>query len=86
MYQLISTLNYIHTQGIVHRDLKSENILFDGENITIIDFGTSKHYSKEELMKKTIGTTIYMAPEVVNGNYNEKCDIWSAGVILYILL
>lgn len=37
-------------------------------------------------MKKTIGTTIYMAPEVVNGNYNEKCDIWSAGVILYILL
>lgn len=46
MYQLISTLNYIHKQGIVHRDLKSENILFDGENITIIDFGTSKHYSK----------------------------------------
>lgn len=65
--------------------MKSENILFDGENITVIDFGSAKKFSKEELLKKTIGTAIYIAPEVIEGEYNEKCDIWSAGIILYIL-
>jgi calcium-dependent protein kinase len=85
MKQIISTVNYLHNLNIVHRDLKSENILFDGKNITIIDFGTSTHMIEESLSKFT-GTILYIAPEVINKNYNEKCDIWSCGVILYILL
>jgi serine/threonine protein kinase len=47
--------------------LKSENILYDGENITIIDFGTSKKIPKEQLLTKTIGTLLYMSPEVIDG-------------------
>ena len=85
MKQIISTVNYLHNLNIVHRDLKSENIIYDGTNITIIDFGTSTHLIEENLSKFT-GTILYIAPEVINKNYNEKCDIWSCGIIFYILL
>lgn len=80
------TISYIHKNGVVHWDLKSQNILYDGKNITIIDFGIAKHFEKGKFLKWTVGTLSYMAPEVLEGNYTEKCDIWSIGIIMYILI
>jgi calcium-dependent protein kinase len=74
----------------VHRDLKPENILLSREikdpKITIIDFGTSGIFDRSKKMTQKFGTPYYIAPEVLNNNYDEKCDLWSIGVILYILL
>jgi calcium-dependent protein kinase len=78
--------------GIIHRDLKPENILMqdDGnpDTIKIIDFGAAKMFdiSEDLQQKERIGTPFYIAPEVLNHNYNEKCDIWSIGVITFMLL
>lgn len=85
-YQILSGVNYLHKHNIVHRDLKPENILFDDETIKIIDFGSSKSFHPKKTMKACHGTPYYIAPEVLIGNYSEKCDVWSCGVILYILL
>lgn len=75
---------------MVHRDLKPENLLLldDSEDapLKVIDFGTSRRFDPESPMKKFTGTIYYIAPEVLNNKYNEKCDVWSCGVILYILL
>jgi calcium-dependent protein kinase len=73
----------------VHRDLKPENLLLDSKNdntIKVIDFGTSAQFDPTKKMKQTFGTAYYIAPEVLTSEYNEKCDVWSIGVILYILL
>lgn len=92
MYQLLSAVFYCHNLNIIHRDLKPENILVESEeknnylNIKVIDFGTAKLFDKNKSESKVIGSAYYIAPEVLNGKYNEKCDIWSSGVILYILL
>ena len=88
--QILEAVNYLHAHGVCHRDLKPENILFsnvaDDSSLKLIDFGLSKVLDGEKKMKKTVGTTFYMAPEVIKGSYNEKCDIWACGVILYIML
>jgi len=93
MYQIFSAVFYCHSMGIIHRDLKPENILIDSIDkknnfvrIKIIDFGTAKIYEKGSIEKKIIGSSYYIAPEVLNKNYTEKCDLWSCGVIMYILL
>ncbi|CAD8190994.1 unnamed protein product [Paramecium octaurelia] len=90
MKQILSAVSYCHQKGIVHRDLKPENILFDQKHdqasIKIIDFGASAKLQNCEKLQKRIGTPFYVAPEVLDANYDEKCDIWSLGVILYILL
>lgn len=89
--QILEAVNYLHAHGVCHRDLKPENILFstieENSPIKLIDFGLSKIFNSEDnTMKGTVGTTFYMAPEVITGNYNEKCDVWACGVILYIML
>ena len=92
MYQLFSAVNYCHKMQIVHRDLKPENILIvskDNEGyptIKVCDFGTSKIFEKGKIERKLVGSSYYIAPEVLKKKYNEKCDLWSCGVIMYILL
>jgi calcium-dependent protein kinase len=88
--QILSAVFYCHQHKIVHRDLKPENILFESKKedslLKIIDFGTSKFFDPNKKMNQKFGTAYYIAPEVLKRKYNEKCDIWSIGVILYILL
>ena len=91
--QLLSAITFCHSNNVIHRDLKPENILIESDNekeeyftIKVIDFGTSEIFRKNKLLDKKIGTPLYIAPEVLNNQYNEKCDLWSTGVILYILL
>ena len=92
MYQIFSAINYCHKMHILHRDLKPENILIakrdknDFPLVKICDFGTSKMFEKGATQKKLVGSSYYIAPEVLRKHYDEKCDIWSCGVILYILL
>lgn len=87
---MLSAINYCHHNKIVHRDLKPENLLLESQAedapIKIIDFGTSQFFRTNKKMHKRYGTPYYIAPEVISRSYNEKCDVWSCGVILYILL
>jgi calcium-dependent protein kinase len=90
MEQLLGAINYCHANNIVHRDLKPENLLREhqGDNspIKVIDFGESTLISPGQKLNSVLGTAYYIAPEVLQHNYNEKCDIWSCGVIMFILL
>ena len=97
MFQIFRALIYCHnTHHLVHRDIKPENIVVFRKNnatddlydVKLIDFGISKIFNKVEKKNdnKIIGSLKYMAPEVFEGKYDEKCDIWSCGVILYILV
>ena len=90
MKQLMSAICYSHQNNIVHRDLKPENILMDNDNndltIKIIDWGCAQTIKTTKQSNKADGTAYYIAPEVLKGEYNEKCDIWACGVIFYILL
>jgi len=88
--QMMSAINYCHKNGIVHRDLKPENLLYlnkdENSPIKVIDFGMSKVFDHSKYMSERVGTAYYISPEVLLGKYDEKCDIWSAGVILYIII
>ena len=96
-YQVFSGLCYLHENKIFHRDLKPENILISQKEkdlltdeeylwIKIIDFGTAKIFEKNKKERAIVGSAYYIAPEVLNQDYNEKCDTWSVGVILYMFL
>ncbi|KAL4100235.1 hypothetical protein PRIC1_008029 [Phytophthora ramorum] len=84
-------LRYCHSEGVTHRDLKPENLLYADETenavIKIADFGFAKLVTEETNMSTMCGTPGYYAPEIVRKlPYDSKCDIWSLGVIAYILL
>jgi calcium-dependent protein kinase len=90
---ILDAISYCHDKAIVHRDLKPENFLFSSKDekaavIKIIDFGLSRHDHdvKQGIMNTKVGTPYYVAPEVLNREYTKSCDIWSIGVITYILL
>ena len=88
-FQLISGIDFIHSQGIVHRDLKPENILITKNKILkIIDFGLSNYFSKGNLLSTLCGSPSYTAPEVILGNKYDgfASDIWTIGIILYIMI
>lgn len=91
LHQLLSAVSYMHKRNLVHRDIKPENILFESTDadspIKLIDFGLARKHSKSEAPMSTIvGTPYYIAPEVLRKSYNKSCDLWSVGVIAYILL
>jgi len=88
--QIVSAVEYLHSIGIAHRDLKPENLLSAGDEdeevIKIADFGFSKNFGEEKL-KTSCGSPGYVAPEVLtNEDYDSSVDMWSVGVIIYILL
>jgi len=89
----LKTLHYMHSHDVVHRDLKPENLLLATEasdtDVKVADFGFAVHISALKNMGRPeiCGSPTYMAPEMLKGqHYTEKVDIWSAGVIVYILL
>ncbi|XP_017065873.1 serine/threonine-protein kinase par-1 [Drosophila eugracilis] len=88
-WQIISAVEYCHKKGIVHRDLKAENLLLDlNMNIKIADFGFSNHFKPGELLATWCGSPPYAAPEVFEGKQytGPEIDIWSLGVVLYVLV
>ena len=93
--QTLSAIKHIHKRGICHRDLKLENIMLTSTAcsskdpfIKVIDFGLSKYFKQDDchLMVSKTGTPYYMAPEVLQGKYDEMCDMWSIGVVAYSML
>ena len=90
IFKVLLAIVHCHNRGVTHRDLKPENILFESEEkdaeIKLIDFGLSRKYDKEQKMHSILGTPYYVAPEVLKGEYDEKCDIWSIGAMTYLML
>lgn len=88
--QMLCSVRYIHQKGIIHRDLKLENFLFStteaDSELKMIDFGLSKHFKFGEVQHEAVGTPYTVAPEVIRGSYDERCDVWAIGVITYLLL
>ena len=89
---IFDALKYCHTLGIIHRDIKPENLLFSSKEmgdaiVKVSDFGLARFIDNETLATTTCGTPGYVAPEILEQRpYNEACDFWSVGVVLFILL
>mmetsp|Transcript_46470 Transcript_46470/g.85141 ORF Transcript_46470/g.85141 Transcript_46470/m.85141 type:complete len:713 (-) Transcript_46470:33-2171(-) len=92
MQQIGAGVRYIHLRSICHRDLKPENFLLQARTpieesvVKIIDFGLACRFNAGEPMSSQLGTPGYVAPEVLKGSYDKSCDLWSCGVIMFILL
>ncbi|KAI5595186.1 hypothetical protein BDE02_03G121200 [Populus trichocarpa] len=88
--QIVTVVHNCHTMGVIHRDLKPENFLFlsthEDSPLKATDFGLSVFFKPGDVFKDLVGSAYYVAPEVLRRNYGAEVDIWSAGVILYILL
>jgi calcium-dependent protein kinase len=86
MRSLFSAIQHCHSNGVIHRDIKIENIMITSDDsVRLIDFGLSKIKTDDENFYEVAGTIDYMAPEVLAGNCDMSADIWSLGVVLYIL-
>jgi calcium-dependent protein kinase len=91
MRQLIRSVLYLHNQLICHRDLKPENLLiyeagpWEKTSLKVTDFGVSCQFQPKQVLKARVGTVAYMSPQVIEKEYDERCDIWSCGVIMYFL-
>lgn len=88
---LLEAVAYLHDNDVAHRDIKPENILFESDHedaaVKLIDFGLSRRHEKGEApMSNPVGTAYYMSPELLKGKYDKQCDLWSIGIVTYILL
>uniref|UniRef100_A0A7N0U992 non-specific serine/threonine protein kinase n=1 Tax=Kalanchoe fedtschenkoi TaxID=63787 RepID=A0A7N0U992_KALFE len=88
--QMLSVVAYCHFQGVVHRDLKPENFLFASKDedapMKVIDFGLSDFIRTDQRLNDIVGSAYYVSPEVLHRSYSVEADMWSIGVIVYILL
>ncbi|OMJ70581.1 hypothetical protein SteCoe_31417 [Stentor coeruleus] len=89
-FQILSAVSYLHSNGVIHGDLSPKNILLEEKkgslSIKVIDFGSAMLSSEKNKKLPKNGKAYYLAPEVYDGIYNDKSDMWSCGIILYILL
>ena len=87
IFQLILGLKYLYNNCILHRDIKPQNILIDNNVVKICDFGFARDLKNNDLLNTFCGSPLYMAPEILKlGEYTDKSDIWSLGVIIYEIL
>jgi calcium-dependent protein kinase len=92
MQQLLSAVEYMHINGVCHRDLKPENILLMNKHavehgvLKISDFGLSCTFSEGQVLTTKCGSPHYVSPQVLRGKYDQQCDLWSCGVIMYMML
>ena len=90
IYQVLTAVRHLHESGIVHRDIKPENILFDsidGDSVKLIDFGLARRWDEGDApMRTVVGTPYYIDPNVLRKNYTRSCDLWSVGIVAYILI
>merc|ERR1712187_798174 len=92
MQQIIRAIYYMHENHVCHRDLKPENFIFmtkdplEKSMLKIIDFGLSCSFSADKVLTTKAGTPYYVAPQVLAGKYDQLSDLWSCGVIMYVLL
>lgn len=91
LMQMLLALNYLHSQGIVHRDLKVEHFMYDSatrSNLKLIDFGHSRRWraGTDGNMKEMCGTAAYAAPELLKKDYTSQVDLWALGVVAFILI
>jgi serine/threonine protein kinase len=89
--KLLSALSHLHSLGLMHRDIKLENLLYnhrnEGKEVMLCDFGMGKQFQKgTALTGNAEGSIYYVAPEVLMGEYTEACDLWSVGIATYMLL
>merc|ERR1719215_136225 len=88
-YQMLLAVAYLHANGVAHRDLKLENFLYeskDSDHLKLIDFGFAKFWDRNKKMEQACGSVHYVAPEVLAHAYTDQADMWSLGVIVYMLL
>jgi len=87
---VLSAVSHMHSKNVVHRDLKYENVMFVSSypesQVRIIDFGSSKLFRPNDYLQTVVGSIPYMAPQVFNGKYTAQADLWSVGVLAYMLL
>ncbi|KAL0857266.1 hypothetical protein Bca101_062420 [Brassica carinata] len=90
LIQILNVVAFCHLQGVVHRDLKPENFLYtskeENSQLKVIDFGLSDFVRPDERLNDIVGSAYYVAPEVLHRSYTTEADVWSIGVIAYILL
>lgn len=99
MRQLLSFVAYCHASNIINRDIRPENILIESIEMKIIndqehpfftikisDLKSARSFTKSKKLNKKVGNPYYIAPEVLKRKYDEKIDVWSCGIIMYILL
>ena len=90
MRSALSAVSYLHSKGIIHRDLKPNNFMFASEDpnadVKLIDFGFARLVEQDEMLETRLGTPYYLAPELIEKNYDFRSDYWSLGVMMHVLL